>query len=127
MAVTQYGVGVGLQDMGLIAGGGGFTWLNNVTAHAGGLQPLAVPMTAAMNRVTVVGTAGDSVCLPSAVGGQAITVINASATSMNVFSSNASTADTINGTAGTTAYAVAAGKTADFMSFPGAWHALLSA
>jgi hypothetical protein len=127
MAVTQYGVGVGLQDMGLITNGGGFTYLNNITAHAGGLQPSAVPLTAAMNRVTTVGSAGDSVCLPSAVGGQAITVINASATSMNVFSSNSSTADTINGTAGTTAYAIAGGKTADFMSFPGAWHALLSA
>jgi hypothetical protein len=127
MPVTQYGVGTGLQDMGLISGGAGFTYLNNITAHAGGLQPAAVPLTAAMNRVTVVGTAGDSVALPVAYGGQAITVINASATSMNVFSSNASTADTINGVAGTTAYAIAAGKTADFMSFPGAWHALLSA
>ena len=126
-ALTQYGVGTGLQDMGLIASGGGFTWVNNITAHAGGSQPSAVPLTAAMNRITVVGTAGDSVALPSAIGGQAITVINASATSLIVFSSNASTADTINGTAGTTAYALAGGKTADFMSFPGAWHAILSA
>ena len=111
-----------------LAGGGGMSTLNNVTAHAGGGQALGVAMTAAINRVTTVGTAGDSVCLPAAVGGQYITLINASATSMNVFSSNASTADSINGTAGTTAYAIAGGKTADFVSpAAGIWHALLSA
>lgn len=128
MAVTQYGVGVGLQDMGLIAGGGGYTCATGITAHAGGLQPSAVPITTAIFNVTTVGSAGDSVCLPSAVGGQAITVINSSGTSMNVFSSNASTADTINGTAGTTAYAIAGGKAVEFISpAAGVWRALLSA
>lgn len=135
MAVpTILGVGVGLVDKGAVdanfttlVSGGGFSQLNGITARAGGGQALGVPMTACLNRVTVVGSAGDSVVLPSAVGGQAITVINASATSMNVFASNATPTDSINGTVGTSAYAIAAGKMAEFMSFPAVWHALLSA
>jgi len=76
----------------------------------------------------VVGTAGDSVALPSAVGGQTVYVINSSATSMNVFSSNSSTADTINGTAGTTAFAVAGGVAVCFISpASGVWRAMVSA
>jgi hypothetical protein len=136
MAVPNtLGIGVGLPDKGAIdanfttlVNGGGYSTLNGVTAHAGGGQTNGVLMSAAINRVTTVGSAGDSVILPSAVGGQSITVINGSGTSMNVFSNTASTSDTINGTAGTTAYAIAGGKTAEFVSpASGVWHALLSA
>lgn len=136
MAVpTTFGVGVGTIDKGqvdadftVLVNGGGFSTQNGIVAHAGGGQALSMPLVACINRVLTVATAGDSVSLPSAVGGQAITAINASAASMNVFSSTLSTADTINGTAGTTAYPIAAGKIVEFMSpAAGLWYALLSA
>ena len=126
MAVTQYGVGVGLQDMGLIAGGGGYTNANNITAHAGGGQAAATVLGAALNRVTTIASAADSVALPAAVGGQSITVVNASSNSMQLFGA-VGTSDTINGTAGATGIAVAAGKTLELVSWPGIWHGLLSA
>ena len=108
------------------AGGSGYSQANNLIAHAGGGQASATPVTAALNRFTTVATAGDSVALPLATGGQSITVINAGAASMQVFASAAG-ADTINGAAGATGIALASGKTMEFVSFPGAWHGLLSA
>lgn len=127
MPVTQYSPGAQLIDPSLFAGGGGFTQQNAITAHAGGGQANGVPLTAAICNVTVVGTIGDSVCLPSAVGGQEISLFNSATNSMNVFSSNASTADTINGTAGTTAFALAGGKNAEFVSpAQGVWRVILS-
>jgi hypothetical protein len=136
MAVPSgIGVGVGLSDkstltanFNLIAAGGGMSAADGLTAHAGGLQPSALALTAAINRVTTVATGGDSVALPAATGGQSISVINAGASALAVFSSNASTGDTINGTAGTTAYSLASGKTAEFISpAAGAWHVIVSA
>ena len=54
-------------------------------------------------------------------------LINAGANSLNVFGAVGSS-DTINGTAGTLAYALAAGKIVEFFSAgAGAWHGLLSA
>ena len=140
--LTAFDVGVGTIDKSAVntilttlsAGfttlsvGGGVTATNTITAHAGGVQASAVALVSAINNVTVVGTAGDSVALPSAVGGQTVYVINSSATSMNVFSSNSSTADTINGTAGTTAFAVAGGVAVCFISpASGVWRAMVSA
>jgi len=136
MAVfTSFDVGVGTIDKSAVntaltglSGGGGRSTTNTITAHAGGLQASAVALTTSINNVTVVGTAGDSVALPSATGGQVIYVVNSSATSMNVFSSNSSTADTINGTAGTTAFAIAAGVAVAFISpASGVWRAMVSA
>jgi hypothetical protein len=132
---TDLGTGVGMFDADvadtnfkLFSGGGGFSTTSGITAHAGGGQASGVALTTAINHVGTVATAADSVCLPSAVGGQAITVINAGANALAVFSSNASTADTINGTAGTTAFSLAAGKVAEFVSYTaGAWRVLLSA
>lgn len=132
---SDLGNGVGLIDanaidanFALLSNGGGLSATTGITAHAGGTQAAGVALTSAINLVTVCATAGDSVCVPPAVGGQAITVLNAGAASMNVFSSNASTADTINGTIGTTAFAVAAGKNAEFISpAAGVWRVILSA
>jgi hypothetical protein len=127
MPVTQYGVGPGLQDMSLMANGGGYTYANNLTARAGGGQANATQLTACLNRVTVVATAADSVQLPQAVGGQAITVINAGGgNSLQMFGQSGLT-DTINGTAGSTGIAIASGKSIELFSFPGAWHGVLSA
>lgn len=125
-APTQYGVGPQLFDPGLMTNGGGYTFANNLTAHAGGGQASALPLTTSQSRVTTVGTAADSVSLPLAVGGQAITVINAGSNAMQIFASPSGT-DTINSTAGSTGISLAAGKTIELISFPGAWHGILSA
>lgn len=129
-----FGAGVGLIDRAAVdanftavASGTSSTPQNNLTAHAGGTQAAAFPLAGSSRyRVTTVGTAGDSVSLPLAAG-QALVLINASATSMNVFAFNGSS-DTINGTAGSTAYALAGGKVAEFFSAgAGAWNVMLSA
>jgi len=111
-----------------------------ITATAGGGQTNAVLLTSGINRVTVVGTAGDSVKLPlcqtgpakAVGGGQPVNtiglvmyVINADSTdSMDVFPS---TGGSINAIAANSAYAVAAGKTVGFLCSPGGtiWYSLL--
>lgn len=132
---TDLGVGVGMLDANaidanftLLASGGGLSTTTGITAHAGGTQALGVALTSTINLITVCATGGDSVCLPSAVGGQSIFVCNAGAAACNVFSSNASTADTINGTIGTTAFSLGIGKNAEFISpAAGIWRVLLTA
>lgn len=69
---------------------------NGLTAHAGGGQGAALALTSMVNRVTTVATAGDSVALPAATAGLAITVINSGANPMQVFGAGT---DTINGVA----------------------------
>lgn len=57
-----------------------------ITAHPGGGQASATPLTAAINSVKFIATAGDSVKLPPAVPGLAIMVININdTTAMQVF------------------------------------------
>lgn len=88
---------------------------NGITAFAGGGQASATQLNSAFNRVTVVGTAADSVKLPvcaaqnapngSAVGpGTQVWVMNTAANSLNVFPA---TGDAINALAANTAIAVA--------------------
>lgn len=102
------------------------SYVNGITAFAGGGQGSAVLLTAMMNRVTTVGTAADSVKLPPAVAGLQIMAANAAASnSMNVFPSSG---DAINALGANAAYAQAAGKAATFYCVnAGTWHALLSA
>ena len=97
-----------------------------ITAHAGGGQANAVPLTSAMNRVSTVASAGDSVLLPASAVGLQITATNAAAlNSMNVFPA---TGDAINALGANAAFAVAAGKTAIFScSLAGQWDSVLSA
>lgn len=99
---------------------------NNITAHAGGGQGSAVPLTTVISRVTTVATAADSVVLPVSATGMVLTVSNAAAAnSMNVFPAGA---EQINALGASAAFAVAAGKTAQFScAAAGQWHALLSA
>jgi hypothetical protein len=101
------------------------SYADGLTAHAGGGQGSAWLITTMISRFTVVASAGDSAILPTSVAGMSITIINASANSMNVFPD---TGSTINGSAANASYALAAGKTAQFVTtLAGAWHALLSA
>ena len=100
--------------------------VDNLTAHAGGGQGSALPLTQTLNRITTVGSANDSVLLPPSKAGMAITVTNAAAVnSMNVFPA---AGESINALAANAAFAVAAGKTCQFVCYTaGLWHTLLSA
>ncbi len=98
------------------------SYTDGLTAHAGGGQNLAPIINTMMSRFTTVATAGDSTTLPVGVPGMNIVVINASATSMNVFPD---TGSTINALTANTAFALAAGKTATFVTtLAGAWHTI---
>jgi len=103
-----------------------FSSVDNLIARAGGGQGTATPLSAMQNRVTSVASANDSVLLPPSVTGMSITVINAApANSMNVFPASG---DKINALAANAAFAVAAGKTAEFVcTTAGQWHTILSA
>ena len=99
---------------------------NGITAFATGGQAGGVPLTKAVNRVTTVGTAADSVKLPPAVPGVSLVVINAAAAnSMNVFPA---TGDAVNALSANAALAVAANKTVLlFCAVPGIWNAIVTA
>jgi hypothetical protein len=96
-----------------------------ITANPGGGQANAVPIVAAINRVTVCATAGDSVKLPAAVAGISLYIANAGAASLNVFPN---TGDATNALGANAAFAVVNGKNAEFIATAnGQWHAILSA
>lgn len=85
---------------------------NNITARAGGGQALATLLGAAINRVTAVATAADSIALPVSVAGLWVVLINSGANALQLFGSGT---DTINGVASSTGVSVASSKT--FMAF----------
>jgi hypothetical protein len=122
-----YDRGPQLFDPGLITGGGGFSAVTGLVAHAGGTRAAALPLTACINHITTCATAADSVSLPVAIGGQELTVINSGAASAQVFAAPG-TSDTINGVAAATGIALAAAGKAQFVSpGPGLWFSVLSA
>lgn len=82
-----------------------------LTAHAGGGQASALALTAKVNRVSTVATAGDSVALPASTPGLVVTVINDTATPMQVYGV---TPDTINDVATGTGVTLPANSTAYF-------------
>lgn len=84
---------------------------NALTALAGGAQA-GTPLNLGFNRFTTVASAGDSAQLPVISGAVLIYVVNATATSMNVFPP---TGGSINALSANTGFAVAAGKSAVFM------------
>ena len=128
MAVAYaYPTGAALQDMSFMASGQGYSYQDNITALAGGGRPGATLLTKALNRVVTVGTAADSVMLPAATGGQALTVVNAHASNACQIFAFTGTSDTINGVAAATGISLAAGKTIELVSFPAIWHGVLSA
>lgn len=121
-----FNIGVGMHDLSLMAAGNGFS-AASITAHAGGGQALATPITAAMTMIAVCATAGDSVMLPPAMGGQFVIVSNGGAASAQIFTA-LGLGGTINGIAGTTGIALAAGKSILLASeLQGAWMGILSA
>lgn len=96
---------------------------DSMTAHAGGGQGSATPITTQNARFTVVATLGDSSVLPLLIPGLIISVANAGAASMNVFPA---VGQNMNGVANAS-FAVAAGKNAIFVGYASTWHSLLSA
>lgn len=123
---VNFNVGTGMHDISLLATGNGWS-AASITAHAGGGQAAATPITSAITLIAVCATAGDSVILPPAMGGQSLAVINAGAASSQIFTA-AGLGGTINGIAGTTGIALAAGKSITLMSpIQGAWFGVLSA
>jgi hypothetical protein len=121
----NFQTGVGLHDLSALASGNGWS-AASITAHAGGTQALATPVRSAITLIAVSASAGDSVQLPPAVGGQTLWLINAGAASAQVFANPG--ADTINGVANATGVALANGKSTTLVSpIPGAWFSILSA
>lgn len=97
-----------------------------ITALAGGGFSSATPvLNAAFNEITVVATGGDSVALPSAQVGLAITVTNGGANSANIFPQPL---DIINAQGAGASIALAAAATADFVcTKAGVWKRYTSA
>lgn len=101
------------------------SFTNAITAFAGGGQASATPLPTALNRVTTVATAADSVMLPIAKAGLNIFVKNTSANSLNVFPASG---DAINALSANAAYALATVKAAFFVCVvDGTWDTNLSA
>jgi hypothetical protein len=101
------------------------SYANNLTAHAGGTQAAALPLTASINVVTTVATAADSVRLPASAPGMQITVTNNGANAMQVYGAGT---DTINGIATATGVSQSVGSTVVYRSVvAGNWIANLVA
>lgn len=66
---------------------------DNITAHAGGGQSAAFPITTQTARITVVATAGDSIILPPSTPGMELLIINHGANAMQVFGLSPDTID----------------------------------
>ena len=100
--------------------------VNGVTAAVGSSQATGVAVTAAITRVTTVGTAGDALTLPKAAPGLQLVVINAAAAnSMDVFPA---VGDAINALSADAALAVAANKTVLLVcAVAGFWNAIVTA
>ena len=102
-------------------------WQTNtgITALAGGGRTGAPVLVLGSNEVTTVASGADSVVLPVAVPGSVVFVVNATATSMQVFANGS---DTINGTAGATGVAQAGNKYALYVAADlGQWYRILTA
>ena len=107
-----------------------FSTEGSITAAAGGTQAAARLLNNAVNVVTTVASAADSVKLPTAKKGRRIYIDNSGANSMQVFGSGT---DTINAVATATGVAQAAGVCAMYVCMDitaagvGQWQRILSA
>ena len=112
-----------------LAGGTNLTYQSGITAHAGGTQAACqvLPAGIALVSIDTVSSATDSVCMPFAVAGTDFQFAVNSSNSPNVYGQVANNpltgaADTINGTAGSTAYQPAGQKNVEcFSPKNGAW------
>jgi hypothetical protein len=104
------------------------SYTDAITALAGGGATGAPLLATRVNRVSTVASDNDSVMMPQSVPGANVLIQNDGAHSLQVFANTTSSLasgvlDTLNGTAGATGIAVAAGKTAILVCYAyGAWH-----
>ncbi len=90
------------------------TVVDGLTATASGTQATSQLITASVSRFTTVTTTADGATLPAAPALlERFTIINAGANSMNVFPA---VGDAINALSANAAYALAAGKTVQFVA-----------
>ena len=93
---------------------------DGLTAHAGGGQGSATPITSRMARFSTCATLNDSSLLPAATAGLVVTVRNDGAAGMNIFPQN--NGDIINALAVNTAISLAAATTMIFRCYTtGKW------
>lgn len=112
-----------------IVGGQNFAYQNNIAAHAGGTQAACLSLIPGtyLYEIDTVTTTGDSICLPFAQQGTNLSIRNAGAQTLDVYgqtNNNPATAaaDTINGTAGSTAYTAIANNSIEcFSAKSGSW------
>lgn len=103
------------------------SYQDSITALAGGGAAGAPVLSAIVNRVTVVANANDSVVMPESTPGATIKILNSGANSLQLFANPVSSIptgvlDTLNGTAGATGIAIAAGHAAELTCYSaGAW------
>jgi hypothetical protein len=115
----------------LISGGRINEYADMLTSFQGGIVALAgggrtgsPTLNAAFVELATVATGADSVQLPVAKVGLAITITNSGANSAQIFANGT---DTINGTAGATGVALAAAATAEFIcTKDGVWKRYVS-
>lgn len=99
---------------------------NALTAHAGGGQGSALALTKAINRVTTVATAGDSVVLPAALAGRSVVVVNAAAA--NAMDCFPASGEVINALAADAALSIVANSSVMFnCAVDGTWNSIVSA
>lgn len=126
--------GFGLVDgtwLNGLAGGTNYAYQYSITAHAGGGQASAfqLPQFINMFQVSTVATTGDSVALPQCIQGSYMFLSNSGASTLDVYGSpivngTTGTLDTINATAGTSAYTLTTNTNAVFFCAKnGAWSA----
>jgi hypothetical protein len=102
-----------------------FSAQDQMSGAGSGSRTNATTVLCHINRFTTVNSNSGAV-LPASGAGIEITISNAAPTnSLQIYAAGT---DTIDGTAGATGYALAAGKTCTFFcASPGAWHKQLSA
>lgn len=99
---------------------------NALTAHSGGGQPSALGLTKAINRVTTVAVAGDSVKLPAALAGESIVVINAAAA--NAMDCFPASGEAINALTANTQLSIVANTSVMFnCAVNGTWNTIVTA
>ncbi len=129
--IPTFGVGLALQDgnalnkLAQLIGG----TQNNITAQADGTKANATQITACKARVSVSAGANDSVLLPPGYPGLEVTILNAGASSIQVFGSGNDTINAVvTGTGVTQNNGVSAVYTCyDVVAGVGLWGRVLSA
>jgi hypothetical protein len=114
-----------------IVQGVNWTYQSGITAHAGGTQAACLSLTPGvyLYEIDTVASSNDSVCLPFAQQGTNFSIRNAGAQTVAIYGQSASNpavspaaADTINGTAGSSSYTVAANNNVEcFAAKTGSW------